>query len=166
MLYCFMRKELVLYCFQEERSVALLLSGEEKWRSSVYRRRDLLLYCSQEKKTGALLLSRRRKLVLYCSQEKETGLLLFSGEGIWCTSILKEKETDALLLMFSGEEDWCSTVLRRRAIRLYCTLKKGIGAVPSLLVNSDGSRQLVLVKFAKTFGFCFEQKMIAFIAFI
>ena len=43
-----------------------------------------------------------------CSQAKETGALLFSGEG-----------------------DWCSTVLGRRAMRLYCTLDNGSGAVPT-----------------------------------
>ena len=51
--------------------------------------------------------------------------------------------------MLSEEGDWCSTVLGRRAMRMYCTLENGSGAVPSLLVNSDESRQLVLVKFVK-----------------
>ena len=50
-----------------------------------------------------------------------------------------EKETSSLL--FSGEEDWCSIVLGRRVVGLYCTLDTGCGAVPSLLVNSDESRQ-------------------------
>ena len=49
-------------------------------------------------------------MVLYCSQEKETGALQ--------TTVLKKKETGALLLMFSGEGDWCSTVLWRRAMGL------------------------------------------------
>ena len=38
-------------------------------------------------------------MVLYCSQEKETGALLLSGDG-----------------------DWCSTVLRRRAMGLYLSV--------------------------------------------
>ena len=77
----------------------------------------------------------------------------------------QEKETVALLPIFSGEGDcnWCFTVLRRRAIWLYCTLKNESGAVPSLLVNSDESRQLVLVKIGKHFGFFFQQTIIGFI---
>ena len=63
----------------------------------------MVLYCSQDKETCALLFSgqgnmcstvlRTRKHVLYCSQEKETGTLQ--------TTVLKEKETGALLLMSS-----------------------------------------------------------------
>ena len=46
---------------------------------------------------------------------------------------------------------------------LYCTLENGSGVVPGLMVNSDESRQLALVKFGKRFGFCFQQKIIGFI---
>ena len=35
----------------------------------------------------------------------------------------------------------------------YCTLENGNGTVSSLLVNGDESRQLILVKFGKHFGF-------------
>ena len=87
-------------------------------------------YCSQEKETCALLFLEEENLYIlvhYCYHKKETGALLvldkgshgallFSGEGDWCTTVLKETETGALLLMFSGEGDWCSTVLGRRAI--------------------------------------------------
>ena len=45
----------------------------------------------------------------------------------------------------------------------YCTLENGSAAVPSLLVYSGESRQLVLVKFGKHFGFFFQQKIIGFI---
>ena len=146
MLYCSRRKKMEHNCPQ----------GESNWCTTVLRRRKQVLHCFKDKGTGALLLSegnwcstvfRRNNLVLYCSQEKETV---------------------ALLPMFSGEGDcnWCFTVLRRRAIWLYCTLKNKSGAVPSLLVNSDESRQLVLVKFGKHFGFFFQQKIIGFIGFI
>ena len=89
--------------------------------------------------------------------EKETGALLLSGEGNWCTTVLKEKKTDLHYcswekgtgsLLLSEEGIWCFTVLWRRAMGLYCTLENGSGAVPSLLVNSDESRQIFLVKFA------------------
>ena len=93
--------------------------------------------CSQEKETCALLFLEEEHLYIvvhYCYHKKETGALLvldkgshgallFSGEGdSWCTTVLKETETGALLLMFSGEGDWCSTVLGRRAIGLYLSL--------------------------------------------
>ena len=78
--------------------------------------------------------------------------------------------------MFLGEGDWCSIVLKRRGLVLYCSRDKGDGAVlysreqngavPFLLVNSDESRQLVLLKFGKHFSFCFQQKIIGFIVFI
>ena len=100
---------------------------------------------------------RRRDLVLNCSQEKGSGAQLFTGEGNWCITVNKDKETGALLLMFSEEG--------RNVTGLYCTQEKGSGAVPSLLVNSAESRQLVLVKFVKHFGFCFQQKIIGFIGF-
>ena len=130
---------------KEKETGALMILGERNWCSTDLRRRDLVFYCSQENETGALLFSRRRKLVHYCFQEKETG---------------------ALLLMFSDEGKWCSTVLGIKVTGLYCTQDKGRGAIPSLLVNSAESRQLVLVKFGKHFGFCFQQKIIGFISFI
>ena len=49
---------------------------------------------------------------------------------------------------------------------LYCTQEKRSGAVPSLLINSDESRQLVLVRFGKHFGFFFQEKLSVFIGFI
>ena len=130
----------MLYCFQENKSGAPSCSQEKGSGALLFsKRRKLVHYCSQEKETGALLflgeitgtimfpregnwcftvcrrrnlvlqvVHKRRDLVLYCSQR----------EGNWCTSVLKEKETGALLLMFSGEVDWCSTVLRRRAMKL------------------------------------------------
>ena len=49
---------------------------------------------------------------------------------------------------------------------LYCILKNGSGAVPSLLVDNDESRQLIIVKFGKHFGFCFQKKIIGFTGFI
>ena len=101
--------------------------------------------------------------MLYCFQENGSGAQLFSGEGNWFITVIKEKETGALLLMFSEEGNWCSTVLGRKVTGLYCAQEKGSGAVPSLLVNSAESRQLVLVKFGKHFGFCFLQKIIGFI---
>ena len=104
--------------------------------------------------------------MLYCFQEKRSGGLLFSGKGNWLTTVLKEKGSGALLLMFSGEGDWCYTVLERRAMGLYFTLKNGSCTVPSLQVNSDESQQLVLVKFGKHFGFCFQHIIIGFISFI
>ena len=61
---------------------------------------------------------------------------------------------------------YCSQEKGDEPIGLYCTLKNGSGAVPSLLVDSDKSRQLALVKFGKHFGFCFQQKIIGFIGFI
>ena len=42
---------------------------------------------------------------------------------------------------------------------LYRTLENESGAVPSLLVNSDESWQLVLVKFGKNVGFAFSRKL-------
>ena len=48
-------------------------------------------------------------------------------------------------------------------MNMYCTLENGSAAVPSLLVNNDESRQLVLVKFGMNCGFCFQQKIIGFI---
>ena len=63
-----------------------------------------------------------------------------------------EKETGALLF---SEEGRCP-------MGLYCTLENGSGAVPSSLVNSDESRQLVLVNFGKHFGFSIQQKIIGF----
>ena len=43
----------------------------------------------------------------YCSQEKGTGALMLLGEGNWCATVLKEKETGAPLLMFLlGEGNW------------------------------------------------------------
>ena len=163
------RRKLVLYCSQ----------GEGNWCSTAYvfRKRGLVFYCSQEKETGALLFSGeeircsklstregnwcftdlwRKKLLLYCSQEKETGALLFS-----------RRRKLAL---------YCSC-FRRRGLVLYCSQVKGDwavllrtevvqGAVPSLLVDSDESRQLAIVKFGKHFGFCFQQKIIGFIGFI
>ena len=115
--------------------------GEGNWCATVFK----------EKETGALLSSRRRKLVLYCPQ----------GEGNWCSAVLKEKETGALLSS------------RRSKLVLYCLCfdqEKGTGAmlyqVYWLTLNSDESRQLVLVKFGKHFGFCFQQKTICFIGFI
>ena len=62
----------------------------------------------------------------YCYQETATGALLFSEEGIWYST------------------DYCS---RENMMGLYCTQENGSGDVKSLLVNSDESRQLVLVKF-------------------
>ena len=60
---------------------------------------------------------------------------------------------------------------------LYCSQAKGNcivllrtevvqGAVQSLLVDGDESRQLAIVNFGKHFGFCFQQKIIGFISFI
>ena len=62
--------KLVLYCFQEKGSGALLFSGEGNWCTT-----DL----------------RRRKLVLYCFQEKGTGALLISGVGNWCSTVFRRK---------------------------------------------------------------------------
>ena len=71
--------------------------------------------------------------MLYCFQDKGSGALLFSGEGNWCTFVLKEKEPGALLLMFSGEGDWCSTVFRRRELMhsalLFSGYEKETGAL-------------------------------------
>ena len=61
---------------------------------------------------------RRRKKVLYCFQDKGSGAILFSGEGNWCTTVLKEKETGTIL--FLGEGNRCTTVLKRRKQVLYC----------------------------------------------
>ena len=70
--------------------------------------------------------------------------------------MFQDKGTGALL--FSGEGLLgCIVLLRTEVVQ---------GAVPSLLVDSDGSRQLAIVKFGKHFGFCFQQKIIGFIAFI
>ena len=44
-------------------------------------------------------------------------------------------------------------------MRLHYTLVKGNDAVSSLLVNSDESRQLVLVKFGKVLAFAFSSKL-------
>ena len=85
---------------------------------------------------------------------------------IWCSTVIKEKETGALLLMFKEKGNWSSTVIERKVTGLYCTQEKGSGAVPSLLVNSAESRQFVLTKFGKHFGSCFLQKIIGFIGFI
>ena len=51
-------------------------------------------------------------------------------------------------------------------MKMYCTLENGSAAVQSLLVNSDESRQLVLVKFGINCSFCFQQKIIGFIGFV
>ena len=41
---------------------------------------------------------------------------------------------------------------------LYCTSENRSGAIPSLVVKSDESRQLVLVKFGKNVSFAFSRK--------
>ena len=105
----FRRRDLVRYCSQEKEICVLLFSGEVNMCSIVFRRREHVHYCYQSRKL-VLYCFRRSNLVLYCSQEKETGALH--------TTVLKKKETGALLLMFSGEGDWCSTVLWRRAMGL------------------------------------------------
>ena len=77
------------------------------------------------------------------------------------------------------EGNRCSTahVFRRRGLVLncsrdkgvravMCTLENGSGAVPSLLVNSDESRQLVIVKLGKHFGLCLRQIIIGSIGLI
>ena len=75
----------------------------------------------------------------YCYQETETGTLLFSEEGIW----------------YSTDYN-CS---RENMMGLYCTQENGSGDVQSLLVNSDESRQLVLVKFENILAFAFSRKL-------
>ena len=59
-----------------------------------------------------------------------------------------------MLYCFQGKDDWAVLLLRTKVVQ---------GAVPSLLVDSDKSRQLAIVKFGKHFGFCFQQKIIGFI---
>ena len=86
------RKKLELHCSQDKGSGALLFSGERNRCTTVLRRRDLVLYCSQEKATGVILLSRRKKLVLHCSQDKGSGALLFSGERNRCTTVLSRRK--------------------------------------------------------------------------
>ena len=65
---------------------------------------------------------------------------------------------------------YCSREKGDRAVQctVQCTVlwKMEMVAAPSLLVNSDESRQSVLVKFGKHFGFCFQQKIIGLIGFI
>ena len=117
-------------------------------------------YCSQEKETDALLLLGERKRCTTVLKEKGYSALLFSVEGNWCATVLKEKETITLLLMFlPGEEDWYSSVFGTRLMKLYCALENVNRAVASLHVNSDESRQLVLVKFGEICGFCFQQEI-------
>ena len=53
----------------------------------------------------------------YCSQEKGTGALLIAGEGNWCSTVFKEKDTGALL--FS----------RMRKLVYYCSQEKKTGAL-------------------------------------
>ena len=81
-----------------------MILGEWNWCSTDLRRRDLAFYNSQEKETGALLFSRRRKLVHYCFQEKETGALLFSGEGMWCSTVLRRRKL--MHYCHQGEGSW------------------------------------------------------------
>ena len=68
-----------------------MFSGEGNM-ISIFRRREHVHYCYQRRKL-VLYCFRRRDLVLYCSQDKETGALK--------TTVLKEKETGALLLISS-----------------------------------------------------------------
>ena len=51
-----------------------------------------------------------------------------------------------MLYCFQGKGDWAVLLLRTKVVQ---------GAVPSLLVDSDESRQLTIVKFGKHFGFRF-----------
>ena len=70
----FRRRDLVLYCSQENETGALMFS----------RKRKLVHYCYQEKETGNVLflgeriwcstVLRRKKLVHYCSQEEGKSL--------------------------------------------------------------------------------------------
>ena len=93
--------KLVLYCFQDKGTGALLISEEGNSYSTIFRRKELVHFCSQEEGTGALLIAGEGKLVLYCFQEKGTGERLFSrrrtlvhycsqGDGNWFTTVLKE----------------------------------------------------------------------------
>ena len=75
-----------------------------------------MLYCFQEKKSGAPS----------CLQEKGTGALLISGERNWCSTVIKEKETGAILLMF--QEKGTGALLFSGEGRLGCTFKNGSGA--------------------------------------
>ena len=74
----------------------------------------------------------------------------YQGEGNWCTTVLKEKETVAILLMFQ-EKGTGALLFSSEGRRAIVLLRKGVvqGAVPSLLVDSDESLQLAIVKFGK-----------------
>ena len=74
-----------------------------------------MFYCFQGKGSGALLFSRERNRC--CSQ----------GEENWCTTVLKEKETGAILLMF--QEKGTGALLFSDKGRLGCsTFKNESGA--------------------------------------
>ena len=162
------RREQVQYCSQEKGSGALLFSRERTRCTAVLKEKETgaILLMFQEKETGAILFSRRRGLELYCFQGEGNWSYTahVSGEGDWCSTVLKEKETGAILLMFQekGLVLYCYQVKGYWAVLLLRT-KVVQGAVPSLLVDSDESRQLAIVKFGKHFGFCFQQKIIGFI---
>ena len=74
-------------------------------------------------------LFRRRDSVHYCYQEKKTGALLFSGEGNWCTSVLRRRKQVFYSFNFLREGIWCYTVLRRKKLVLYCSQEKETGAL-------------------------------------
>ena len=98
--------------------------------------------------------------MFYCFKGKGSSALLFSRERNRCTTVIKEKETGAILLMFQEKETGALLFSRRRKLALYCScfrrrglvlycsqvkgdwavllLRTGVvqGAVPSLLVDS------------------------------
>ena len=63
----FMRRKLVLFCFQEKGSGALLFSGERNWCTTV----------------------------LSVLKEKETGAILLSGEGNRCCTVFSRRKQDS-----------------------------------------------------------------------
>ena len=96
-----------------------------------------MLYCFQEKKSGALT----------CLQEKETGALLFLGEGIRYNTVPKRR--GLVLYCSQVKGDW-AVLLRTEVVQ---------GAVPSLLVDSDESRQLAITKLENILAFAFSRKV-------
>ena len=119
-----------------------------------------VLNYAQEKGTGALL--------SYWSQEKETGTILFSGEGNWCTTVLRRMKYVLYSFNFlregiwwytvlrrkklvhyysQGEGNWCTTVFRRKKQVLYCFQEKGSVAQ---LFSGEGNWCITVMKHKET----------------
>ena len=65
----------------------------------------------------------------YCYQEKEAVALLFSGEGTWCSTVLRRMKL--VHYCSQGEGNWCyiAHVFRKKGLVLYCSRENGDGAV-------------------------------------